>query len=73
MNLSKAFNTITPELLLAKPHEYGLNEDAIETIHNYLKSRYQRMKINKFLIFGVKSFWEYHKVLFLDHFSLIFI
>lgn len=53
MNLSKAFNTINPGLLLAKLHAYGFNEDAIETIHNYLKSRYQRMKINK-----VFNFWS---------------
>ena len=73
MNFSEAFNTVNPGFFLVQLHAYCFNEDAIETIHNYLKSRYQRIKINKVLIFGVKSFWEYHTVLFFDHSSLIFI
>ena len=53
MNLSKAFNIINPGLLLPKLHVYDFNEDAIETIHNYLKSRYQRIKISKAV-----NFWS---------------
>ena len=37
-DLSKAFDTINHELLLAKLHEYGFNKDTLKTIHNYLKN-----------------------------------
>ena len=53
MDLSKAFDTINHELLLAKLRAYGFNKDALKTIHNYLKSRYQRTRINK-----VFSYWS---------------
>ena len=53
MDLSKAFDTINHELLLAKLRTYGFNKDALKTIHNYLKSWYQRTKINK-----VFSYWS---------------
>ena len=33
-------------MLLAKLHAHGFNEDALETVHSYLKSRYQRIKIH---------------------------
>ena len=47
MDLSKAFDTLNHELLLAKLHAYGFSNAALELIHSYLKDRWQRTKINK--------------------------
>ena len=47
LDLSKAFYTINYELLLEKLHAYDFTKYAFKTIHNYLKNRYQRIKINK--------------------------
>ena len=38
MDLSKAFDTINHELLIAKLHAYGFNKNALELILNYLKN-----------------------------------
>ena len=47
MDLSKAFDTINHELLIAKLYAYGFSEDALKLIHSYLSDRWQRTKINK--------------------------
>ena len=46
MDLSKAFDTINHNLLIAKLHAYGFSRDALEIIYNYLSDRWQRTKIN---------------------------
>ncbi len=46
MDLSKAFDTINHELLIAKLGAYGFNNDALKIVHNYLSDRWQRTKIN---------------------------
>ena len=46
MDLSKAFDTINHQLLIAKLHAYGFNKDALELILDYLSNRWQRTKIN---------------------------
>ena len=46
MDLSKAFDTIKHELLIAKLHAYGFSRDALELIHNFLNDRWHRTKIN---------------------------
>ena len=46
MDLSKAFDTINYELLIAKLHAYGFNVDSLEIILDYLADRWQRTKIN---------------------------
>ena len=46
MDLSKAFDTINHELLIAKLHSYGVNDDALKLFWSYLNNRWQRTKIN---------------------------
>ena len=45
MDLSKAFDTINHELLIAKLHAYGFNKESLELILDYLSNRWQRRKI----------------------------
>ena len=46
MDLSKAFDTINHELLIAKLAAYGFGMDALHVISDYLSDRWQRTKIN---------------------------
>ena len=46
MDLSKAFDTINHELLIAKLHAYGFSIKALELINSYLSNRWHRTKIN---------------------------
>jgi ribonuclease P/MRP protein subunit RPP40 len=46
MDLSKAFDTINHQLLIAKLYAYGFSKNALELILSYLSDRLQRTKIN---------------------------
>ena len=58
-DLSKAFDCLAHDLLIAKLHAYGFDMNALRFINNYLSDRLQRIRINntysswKELIFGV--------------------
>ena len=45
MDLSKAFDCIPHELLIAKLHAYGFSEKTVTFIYSYLKPRKQNVKI----------------------------
>ena len=45
-DLSKAFDCIKHELLIAKLHAYGLDHGSLSFIHSYLSHRKQRTKVN---------------------------
>ena len=46
MDLSKAFDTINHELLIAKMEAYGFHKDSLEIMLSYLSGRKQRTKIS---------------------------
>ena len=46
IDLSKAFDCISYELLVAKLHAYGLGKNSLTLLYSYLKERSQRVKIN---------------------------
>ena len=46
MDLSKAFDTLNHELLIAKLHAYGFQKNSLKFIYSYLCNRWHRTKIN---------------------------
>ena len=46
MDLSKAFDTINHELLVAKLNAYGFSRNSLLLINSYLDNRWHRSKIN---------------------------
>ena len=53
MDLSKAFDCIRHDLLIAKLHAYGFSQEALALINDYLTNRQQRVKVN-----GSFSSWK---------------
>ena len=49
MDLSKAYDCVNHELIIAKSRPYGLNECSLRLIQNYLSKRKQRVKIGSSL------------------------
>ena len=49
MDLSKAFDSLNHELLIAKLKCYGLDQHAVEFFRSYLSNRYQCCKVNNTL------------------------
>ena len=45
-DLSKAFDCISHDLLIAKLHAYGFDTDSLRLIHSYISERQQRTKID---------------------------
>ena len=46
MDLSKAFDTLNHDLLIAKLHAHGFQHDALKLLHSYLSKRWHRTKVN---------------------------
>ena len=46
MDLSKAFDTLNHDLLIAKLYAYGFDKTSLKLIKSYLTNRWQRTKIN---------------------------
>ena len=49
MDLSKAFDCIPHDLLIAKLYPYGLSEEATTFFYSYLKRRGQKVRIDDIL------------------------
>ena len=45
-DLSKAFDCLVHDLLIAKLHAYGFDLMSLKLIHSYLTNRFQRVKVN---------------------------
>ena len=63
-DLSKAFDCLPYELIIAKLHAYGFSLAALRLARIYLSNRKQRTKIMKAIVLGKKSYMKYHKDLF---------
>ena len=48
MDLSKAFDTLNHDLLIAKLHAYGFDIKTLKLLHSYLTKRWQRTKVHGF-------------------------
>ena len=46
MDLSKAFDTVSHDLLIAKLGTYGFQEDALVFMKTYFTNRQQRVRVN---------------------------
>ena len=49
MDLSKAFDSVDHDLLLAKLNFHGINLDALQLLGSHLSKRHQRVKVNSTL------------------------
>ena len=45
MNLSKAFDSLQHDLIIAKLHAYGFDMQALKLIYSYLSNRIQSVKV----------------------------
>ena len=57
MDLSRAFDCIRHDLLIAKLHAYGFSREALLLVHSYLENRQPRVKVN-----GSFSTYKYLKL-----------
>ena len=72
MDLSKAFDCLPHDLIIAKLHAYGLDHDSLRLI-SYLSNRHQKIKLDSvkfFLVHEYKLLLEFHKVSYLSLSSL---
>ena len=51
MELSKAFDTLNHDLLIAKLEAYGFSENYLNYIQSYLRNRLQRTNVNNNFIY----------------------
>ena len=72
-DLSKAFDCLDHESLIAKLNAHGFNRPALLFVHSYLDSRKQRVRVIGSFSMWTKPLWVCHKVLSWDPFCLTYI
>ena len=70
--LSKAFDSINHELLIAKLHTYGFSIEALQVLLSYLQKGSKELRSIPLLVYGLSYFKEFHKDRFLVPCCLIF-
>ena len=60
-DLSKAFDCILHDLLIAEVAAYSFNHQSLRIMENFLSNRQQRMKMITPLVVAVKLYMEFHK------------
>ena len=73
MDLSKGFDTINHDLLIAKLHAYGFDKSSLKLLFSYLNNRWHRTKINQNFSSVEELLQGFLKDLSLVLFFLIFI
>ena len=61
MDLSKAYDCIPHDLLIAKLHAYGVHIKTLKLLFSYLTNRKQRIKVNEYFSEWVILSLECHK------------
>ena len=72
MDLSKAFDCISHNLLIGKLHAYGLDKPSLKLIYSYLKAENKRLKSILTLAPGKMSSMASHRVPCWVRYCLIF-
>ena len=72
MDLSKAFDCIRHDLLIAKLFAYGFNDNSLVFIYSYLKRREQCVRINNVMARFSVYFPVFHRDRYLDRSFSIF-
>ena len=70
-SLSKVFDCVLHDLIIAKIKAYGFNFTAARLTQSYLSNREKRTNTNKRIGYGRKSVLVFCRVLYWDHFYLV--
>ena len=70
-DLSKAFDCICHDLLLAKPNAYGFDRNALKRIYDYRNDKSQKTKVGFLFSAYLDIIMVYHRDLYLDLCCLI--
>ena len=67
MNLSKAFDSITHDLMIAKMHAYGFSIVTVTLLYSFLQRRKQNVRINNTHFIFQSYHLAFLKVQYLGH------